>query len=195
MWGALVIIVGACLCTVGACTDCRTKFSPHDIAQLASAPPPGGALYLSLLFGVVLLSAIAMLLYEHRFPYRPAAAAEEPSCDSSRQSSSRDESRDGSHRALSQSLLVNAAADPAADPAAPSPFLVGLMAIVYPGSLGLDEAVADLLIRAWSSMLSLCSTDGCGHPILYVSIGAWVLSACASALWWCAARLVTPSGG
>ena len=37
--------------------------------------------------------------------------------------------------------------------------IVPVLAIVFPGALGLDEASADLMIRAWSSMLGMCSRE------------------------------------
>jgi len=55
------------------------------------------------------------------------------------------------------------------------------MAVVYPASLGLDEGLADLLIKGWAGMLSQPDPS---HPVLYISIVAWCLSAFASALWW-----------
>ena len=70
------------------------------------------------------------------------------------------------------------------------------LALVYAGSLGLDEACADLLIKAWSGVLALCDDDGesdhehggggdCTRSwVLWVSLGLWILSAFASAFWW-----------
>ena len=49
----------------------------------------------------------------------------------------------------------------------------------------LDEALADLLIKAWTGVLAKCPEDDtCGAWVLWVSVCAWVLSAFASALWW-----------
>jgi len=63
----------------------------------------------------------------------------------------------------------------------PSGALGLAMAVVYPASLGLDEGLADLLIKGWAGMLSQPDPS---HPVLYISIVAWCLSAFASALWW-----------
>ena len=61
------------------------------------------------------------------------------------------------------------------------------MALVYPASLGMDEGIADLLIKGWSAMLAVCNGPtgaGCTHPVLWIAILGWVVAAFASALWW-----------
>ena len=54
------------------------------------------------------------------------------------------------------------------------------MTVVYAASLGMDEGLADLSIRAWMSLLSLCSEDGCDHWILYASVGLCALQRAAA---------------
>ena len=47
------------------------------------------------------------------------------------------------------------------------------MAVVYPASLGLVEAMSDLFVRAYSSMLAQCTNNdevSCHHYALYVCI-------------------------
>ena len=75
----------------------------------------------------------------------------------------------------------------------PPLWLDRLMALVYPASLGLDESLADLLIRAWTAMLGtctggLCDATGrvamCDVPVVYVSIGLWVLLSFGCSLIW-----------
>ena len=71
---------------------------------------------------------------------------------------------------------------PSSGQRAPSPVLNVVMAVVMPGSLGLVEAMSDLLIRAWSAMLATCGNAdfvgcSCDKPVLYASIAAWVFCA------------------
>jgi len=41
------------------------------------------------------------------------------------------------------------------------------MALIYPGSLGLDEGIAHLSMKAFMALFSQCGiTDTCGEPIL-----------------------------
>lgn len=151
--GAIVIVGGATVASVGSCRDCQTQFSAHEITQLASAAPPGGPLYIGTLCALILGCVVIMCQNERRHPL-PA-----PSDD-------RDQP------------LVSSRAEAHA-------WHAGLMALVYAGSLGLDEALADLLIKSWTGILALCGEDGsCGAWILWVSLAAWVVSAFASALWW-----------
>ena len=35
-----------------------------------------------------------------------------------------------------------------------------LMVVLYPGSLGMDESLADLTVKAYSSMCGTCGADG-----------------------------------
>lgn len=58
------------------------------------------------------------------------------------------------------------------------------MLIIYPGSLGLDEGVAHLSMKAFMSMLAQCGTAGtCGQAILWLMILLWLVSSLAT-LWW-----------
>merc|ERR1712146_440950 len=41
--------------------------------------------------------------------------------------------------------------------------------------------------KGWAAMFSVCNGPtgaGCTHPVLFISMGGWALSAFASALWW-----------
>ena len=165
--GAVVILVGAALASIGSCTDCPTQLSAAEVEELVLAAPPGGALYLSLLVSLTLGGAVAICSHESRCPLRAcdaADAAEEPT-DADRAAPLVAASEDGGKT--------------------PPRWTVAAMALVYAGSLGLDEALADLLIKAWTGILALCGDDGtCGRPILWVSVALWVASAFASAFWW-----------
>jgi len=64
------------------------------------------------------------------------------------------------------------------------PWLEKLMGVVYPGSLGLDEGIGHLAMKAFMALLSTCGdTDDCGAWILWLMIGLWLVSSLAT-LWW-----------
>ena len=61
---------------------------------------------------------------------------------------------------------------------------------VYPGSLGLDEAINGTWLRASISMLGRCTTGegkgehhGCDNPLLYTGLVIMLVSALAT-VWW-----------
>ena len=75
----------------------------------------------------------------------------------------------------------------------PSPKLAALMLIVYPGSLGLDETIADLATRAYASILTSCGDEK--TPIFecistssswtfYVALAVGITAGLASATYW-----------
>lgn len=58
------------------------------------------------------------------------------------------------------------------------------MGVVYPGSLGLDEGIGHLAMKAFMALLSTCGDNNeCGAAILWVMIILWVVSSLAT-LWW-----------
>jgi len=171
--GALIIVVGAGLASVGACQTCQTELSASEVEQLLTSGPPGGYAYVGVLIVSILVSACLICWYDARHPptKRP------PDGTTTASMSLTADITEGA------SVQLVVPSDPTTG--APSRWLEGVMAVVYAGSLGLDEALADLLIKAWSGILATCPKDGGCHAwILFVAIGVWVLSAFASALWW-----------
>ena len=63
------------------------------------------------------------------------------------------------------------------------------MVLVYPGSLGLNEAFADICVKAYSSMLVRCITmderglPACHDWTLYVTMGVGIPSAISTGYW------------
>jgi hypothetical protein len=63
------------------------------------------------------------------------------------------------------------------------------MVLVYPGSLGLNEAFADICVKAYSSMLVRCITmderglPACHDWTLYVTMGVGIPSAISTSYW------------
>jgi len=63
-------------------------------------------------------------------------------------------------------------------------WLEKLMGVVYPGSLGLDEGIGHLAMKAFMALFSTCGdNDECGAPILWGMIMLWLVSSLAT-LWW-----------
>jgi len=58
------------------------------------------------------------------------------------------------------------------------------MALIYPGSLGLDEGVAHLSMKAFMALFSQCGMTGtCGEPIIWLMVLLWLVTSLAT-LWW-----------
>jgi len=58
------------------------------------------------------------------------------------------------------------------------------MALIYPGSLGLDEGVAHLSMKAFMALFSQCGVTGtCGEPIIWLMVLLWLVTSLAT-LWW-----------
>jgi hypothetical protein len=58
------------------------------------------------------------------------------------------------------------------------------MLVIYPGSLGLDEGIAHLSMKAFMSLFAQCGSAGtCGKPIIWLMVLSWLISSLAT-LWW-----------
>ena len=154
---SLAIVAGAILCTIGApfAGDVKTVFSPDDISLLLETHVP----FIVVCSVALLLSLGFFVYFERAYPVVR---------------------EDDAAKAAAEGVDV-VAGKGLAPPSQRTPprWLDSLMALVYPGSLGLDEALADLLIRAWTAMLGVCAGGracaDCNTPVVYVSIGLWVL--------------------
>ena len=190
------------------------------------ASPPGGLLYLCVLIVMVILGAIAIWVHEAHHPLHagtdqvtqeeggaseptishqpemavaPAefGAPEQGRCASLNgatvSASALPEDSGGLHTSSLGTPLVGAPAT-----ARRGRFVCagGAMALVYAGSLGLDEAMSDLCIKAWSGILARCNDDGtsCFQAwVLYTIASIWVVGSFASVMWyrWVLARYET----
>jgi len=64
------------------------------------------------------------------------------------------------------------------------PWLENIMGVVYPGSLGLDEGIGHLAMKAFMALFSTCGDkDECGAAILWGMVTIWLVSSLAT-LWW-----------
>lgn len=57
------------------------------------------------------------------------------------------------------------------------------MGVLYPASLGLDEAIAHLTLRCMNAMLTQCNRGGCLNPVFPVTITLWILSSAGTVIW------------
>ena len=64
----------------------------------------------------------------------------------------------------------------------PGPFVAAVMEVVYPASLGIDEGIAHLSMRAFMSMFAECGLT-CNHWTFYMSLVLWASSGLATLIW------------
>ena len=128
--GSLVILGGVVLCIAGAPTDVETEFTPREIANLSKRPV--GALYISILLSIVIASFIVINWYEMKFP----------SQENDKRASKTEVTVDDIQQPEDESIAL----------ATPPSSLAWIMELVYPGSLGVDEGIAHLTMKASVSM-------------------------------------------
>ncbi|KAL1511345.1 hypothetical protein AB1Y20_006148 [Prymnesium parvum] len=157
--GAVVVVIGSILCSAGAPTDSPTEFTSEDVARLFSET--AGAVWFITLCALVVLSILAMCWFERRFPTEDVATFKRRLATRSRDSDLPDTS------------------DLRLAPA----WLESLMALVYPGSLGLDEAIVHVCLRAGNAMSTTCDRGGCQHWIYPVVLATWLFTAVATLGW------------
>jgi len=166
--GAVVVLVGCTLCSLGssgalAGREAPNEFDSYQMADYFSAT--AGAAWFIGLCTLVVGSVVAIAVFERRFPTEDLVVAH--------------------HRRT-------AAATPQPDLSdlelAPS-WLESLMALVYPGSLGLDEAIVHLCLKGGNAMSTTCGRDerdggsGCTHWVYPVTLSIWMLTAFATVGW------------
>ena len=151
---SLIILAGAITCTIGAPTGVKVNFTDRDIVELFSLH----AGFVSALVSVMAAGLALIVVVEVRYPSRLGGAAAKRTADP----------EEAAHVA-------------AAPRRTPPKWIVPVLAIVFPGALGLDEASADLMIRAWSSMLGMCSREegcaDCATPVFWATVVAWTVLA------------------
>lgn len=159
------ILVGAIICTIGAPAEVKTVFTPSDISTLFA----GHVGFVTVLTVLMCACLVGVVYVECSYPMTAEVRA-----------------------AKTADKSIKDAAD--AGVRLPPRWVDKLMALVYPGSLGFDESLADLLIRAWTAMTSAC-TGGvcdaatgaaamCDVPVVYGTIGFWVLLSFGGSLIW-----------
>jgi len=182
--GSILILVGVVLCILGTPSNIDTKFTPGDIASLASSA--GGALYLVVLVLAVGASVVSIIWYESMY------GKDNTDGDSAAVTATVGVEMTGVV-GLSENIPVSvelgSGPDPDPDPlggeaAAPPTWLDDIMGVLYPGSLGMDEGIAHLTMKATLSMLDTCGGEAqCDLFIIYVFMVVWVVASIAT-LWW-----------
>jgi len=174
--GAGIILVGVCMCVIGAATNVQTEFTPSDV-EWRVAQPVGG-IYVVFLCGALFASVVAILMFETSYPnvkhpVVPADGSAEAVKLSPKEIQESDKNPD-----VLQAPEVHAEVRP------PPLHLNAIMAVVYPASLGLDEGVCHLTMKSAISMIANCSSDdSCGHWILYMFTVVWIAASVAT-VWW-----------
>ena len=184
--GACTILAGVVLCILATPRDgVETKFAPTDIESLVTRP--AGAVYVALLVAAVLASVFAIRWYETAYPLAPDSPPTQG---------------DGG-----AALGTEASGGESLAGRRPPAWLDTAMAVVYPGSLGVDEDIAHLTMKvnfpalcdhvpfaevltcivssqASISMMGTCAAESeCGRPTMWIFISVWVAASVAT-VWW-----------
>jgi hypothetical protein len=160
--GSIVILGGVVASIVATPRGVDTEFTPKDVEDLVARPI--GAIYCALLFFSVLASVALITWYEKAYPLLPPEHSEDSGKDTD--------------------TILSPASPPASPPVLPPVWLDRVMTVVYPGSLGMDEGICHLTMKACVSMLDTCGKAGeCGRPTMWVFMVVWVGGSVAT-LWW-----------
>ena len=216
--GSLLVLTGAVMCTAATPSGVPTSFTTADMRTLFERGPPFGGFYLGLILGIILLCLGFIVAVECTYPPPNALRRNGPTTNPrlSRQSSpfrtprtnprlSRQSSpfkaafRTGMKRpSLRLRLLMDTPALHACAHYGATPFPTGikrpslrlrlLMVIVYPGSLGLNEAFVDACARGYSSMILRCLREeeglaSCNDWPLYLMMCVGIPAAIATGYW------------
>ena len=192
--GSLTVLTGACVCVGGTPGGIPTSFSTSEMEAMFFVPAPKGGCFLAVVLCVVVLCVAFIVVMERKYPLRqrkprrPATAITAPSNPTTNGSTCTCGSSSGDSGGSDATALVGAAsARGHAAPLAPPPprWINTLMVLVYPGSLGLDESLADLCVRAYSSMFVKCGVDGsdCAHWTVFLLVGVGVTAAVGTVGW------------
>ena len=179
--GALLILGGVGASIMATPDNTQVRFSAADLELLAKRPQ--GLAYLVFLFGSLIATATAIIVFETRYPPQPArdekahedAAEQEPefevSLDDNAPLPASKKGKDG--------VVVPSTEEEAR---VPPQWLHRVMSVIYPLSLGLDEGVCQLTLRAWLVILTDCndpesetSAASCKHWMLPTFATIWVI--------------------
>ena len=145
------------------------------------------------LFSLTFLSIIAIIYMEIRYPASdlkrtgPAKSAASKSPKAAKKTSTSTSSQnDVETPGEGKSADGAAAAKPSASQKPPrlAPrWLERVMAFVYPASMGLDEGIAHLWLRADTSMLTQCDVGGCANGTFAAALGIRWTASVATSFW------------
>ncbi len=178
--GSLTILSGLSLCLAGTPSDAQSSFTVDELEALLAEPSGFG--FLAGLVSVLFVCVIAICAWERRYPpvRRKPADALAPSSSGATESDA--SVRSSACSAHDQTLAPARASSTPVPPA----WVAGWMLLVYPGSLGLDEAINGISLKLSGAVLAQCSAgepEACTHPLLYVSLAS-LLAAALATVWW-----------
>ncbi|GAB5366495.1 hypothetical protein AAMO2058_001148300 [Amorphochlora amoebiformis] len=190
--GSVTILVGVCLVVIATPLGIPTDFSPEEVVRLLSRPE--GATWIAVLLSLVIFSIFVIRAYERRYPLRlPPGNRDKPETKSLPlpkfpRADSIDPNPGKSISVTQQSSVVDMLSRETQlrSPLRPQEWLDNVMGFVYPGSLGLDEGVCHLTMKASLSMYVNCGREGqggCNHWVIYVTTIVWITASLAT-LWW-----------
>lgn len=169
--GSVIIVIGVSCVAFGTPSNAKNDFTTTDILHLFNRPI--GVLWYVLLFTAVISSALTIVWYERKYPMDLTKVQPEAS--------------DMDIEKLQNEVSVVSPQDSNDDGQVGGPppeWLNEVMSVVYPGSLGLDEAICQLSLQGAMSMLNQCGNDeNCHDWPLYVMWLSWVICSLATVLY------------
>jgi len=151
----------------------------EHVRELASAPE---AIALQATLGtLVVLSVIAIICMEIKYPASDLKRTGPAKSPPKKKSTTTKDAKKGEEKGEASS---SAAPKPSARPPRLAPrWLERVMAFVYPASMGLDEGIAHLWLRADTSMLTQCNLGGCANSTFATAIAVRWSASVATTFW------------
>ena len=185
--GSLLVLTGAVMCTAATPSGVPTSFTTADMRTLFERGPPFGGFYLGFVLGIILLCLGFIVAVECTYPPPDALRRNGPTTNP----------RLSRHFSPFRTPTTNPRLSHQSSPfkaafrtgiKRPSLRLRLLMVIVYPGSLGLNEAFVDACARGYSSMILRCLGEeegmaACNDWPLYLLLCVGIPAAIATGYW------------
>ena len=185
--GSSLVLTGAVMCTAATPSGVPTSFTTADMRTLFERGPPFGGFYLGMIIGIILLCLGFIVAVERAYPPPNALRRTEPTTNP----------RLSRHSSPFRMPTMNPRLSRQSSPfkaafrsgmKRPSLRLRLVMVLVYPGSLGLNEAFVDACARGYSSMILRCLREeeglaACNDWPLYLMLCVGIPSAIATGYW------------
>ena len=185
--GSSLVLTGAVMCTAATPSGVPTSFTTADMRTLFERGPPFGGFYLGMIIGIILLCLGFIVAVERAYPPPNALRRNEPTTNP----------RLSRHSSPFRMPTMNPRLSRQSSPfkaafrsgmKRPSLRLRLVMVLVYPGSLGLNEAFVDACARGYSSMILRCLREeeglaACNDWPLYLMMCVGIPAAIATGYW------------
>jgi len=185
--GSSLVLTGAVMCTAATPSGVPTSFTTADMRTLFERGPPFGGFYLGMIIGIILLCLGFIVAVERAYPPPNALRRTEPTTNP----------RLSRHSSPFRMPTMNPRLSRQSSPfkaafrsgmKRPSLRLRLVMVLVYPGSLGLNEAFVDACARGYSSMILRCLREeeglaACNDWPLYLMMCVGIPAAIATGYW------------